>query len=219
MEDDAYFYLFYGTDKVKVKPASYLELEARTASASHPVGRVIRLDTMSKVLSSGMRIGYLTAAPEFMDVVGLCTTSTTLQPNSLSQAVALALLTKWGHANFYAHTQKVAQLYKARRDMFERAAHKYLTGLATWVTPDCGMFLYLHLNLPAGADGEEGDSYEVITKNAIARGVLAVPGVGFSPNKKTGPFVRVSFSQVNEQEADEAIKRLADVVREARGEL
>jgi tryptophan aminotransferase len=45
LEDDAYHYLFYGTDKVTTRPASYFELEARTGK----VGHVVRFDTMSKV--------------------------------------------------------------------------------------------------------------------------------------------------------------------------
>ena len=133
--------------------------------------------------------------------------------SSLSQAVALAYLTKLGHQGFYEHTQRVAQLYKRRRDFFEAAARKHLDGLATWVQPDCGMFLYLKLDIP------NNDSAQLIRDTAVKRGVLAVPGVGFSPTKTKSEFVRCSFSLVTEAEADEAIRRLADTVREGRGEL
>ncbi len=76
------------------------------------------------------------------------------------------------------------------------------------------MFLYLQLlGLP------DDDSAQVIRETAVRRGVLAVPGVGFSPTKSKSQFVRCAFSLVTEAEADEAIKRLADSVREARGEL
>ena len=76
LEDDAYHYLFYGTDKVTTRPASYFELEAREGE----VGRVVRFDTMSKVLSAGMRIGLLTAAPRLIEQVTLITTCTSVQP-------------------------------------------------------------------------------------------------------------------------------------------
>lgn len=62
-------------------------------------------------------------------------------PSSTAQAIAFVLLNKWGLEGFYAHTLRVAAFYKEKRDMFERAAHKHLDGLATWVTPDSGMFV------------------------------------------------------------------------------
>lgn len=214
LEDDAYHYLFYGTDKITKRPASYFELEARNGAEA---GRVVRFDTMSKVLSAGMRIGLLTAAPALISQITLITACTSVQPNSLAQAVALKYLTRLGHQGFYEHTLRVAQLYKKRRDFFEAAARKHLDGLATWVQPDTGMFLYLRLNLTK--DGTDGDSAQLIRETAVRRGVLAVPGVGFSPTKTKSCFVRCSFSLVTEAEADEAIRRLADTIREGRGEI
>lgn len=76
------------------------------------------------------------------------------------------------------------------------------------------MFLYLRiLGLP------DDDSAQLIREIAVRRGVLAVPGVGFSPTKSKSTYARCSFSLVTEAEADEAIRRLAEAIREARGEL
>ncbi len=172
----------------------------------------MRFDSFSKILSSGMRLGFLTAAKELCDKVDLETSNTNLQSSSTTQAIVLVLLQKWGFDGFIAHTHRVAAFYKQKRDMFEAAAHKHLDGLATWVSPDCGMFLFIDLDIPGG------DSAQLISTTAVEKGILGVPGVGFSPSGQVSSFVRVSFSLTDEKEADEGMKRLAACVREARGE-
>lgn len=159
--------------------------------------------------------------------------------SSTTQAIVLVLLNKWGHEGFIAHTRRVADFYLAKRDMFERVAHKHLDGLATWVSPDAGMFVRLpfslflalsssqltsalsfklYIDLHLTKDGSQGDSSELISTTAVKKGVLAVPGKGFSPNGSVSSFVRVSFSLATEEDAELAFSRLAECVREARGE-
>ncbi|GAA5922737.1 uncharacterized protein JCM15063_003407 [Sporobolomyces koalae] len=211
LEDDAYHYLSF--DPTDTTP-TYFELEA--TEGDRETGRVVRFDSFSKILSSGMRLGFLTAAKPLVDIIDLNTSNTNLQPSSTTQAIVLVLLNKWGLDGFLAHTRRVAQFYKAKRDMFERIAHKYLDGLATWVTPDSGMFLFLNLKLTK--DGSEGDSSELISTTAVQKGVLAVPGIGFLPNGGKSSFVRVSFSLATEQDAELAFERLRECILEARGE-
>lgn len=88
-----------------------------------------------------MRLGFVTGPKELLDVIDLHTSNTNLQPSSTTQAMVLVLLNKWGLDGFVAHTQRVAAFYKAKRDMFERVVHRYLDGLATWVSPEAGMFV------------------------------------------------------------------------------
>ncbi|GAA5877268.1 hypothetical protein JCM16303_006222 [Sporobolomyces ruberrimus] len=212
LEDDAYHYLSF--DPSNTTP-TYFELEATEGDGE--LGRVVRFDSFSKILSSGMRLGFLTAAKPLVDIVDLNTSNTNLQPSSTTQAIVLVLLNKWGLDGFLAHTRRVAAFYKEKRDMFERVAHKHLDGLATWVTPDSGMFLFLNLQLTK--DGTPGDSSELISTTAVQKGVLAVPGIGFMPNGGKSSYVRVSFSLATEQDAELAFERLRDCILEARGEL
>ncbi|GAA5850714.1 hypothetical protein JCM3766R1_000183 [Sporobolomyces carnicolor] len=212
LEDDAYHYLSF--DPSNTTP-TYFELEATEGDGE--TGRVVRFDSFSKILSSGMRLGFLTAAKPLVDIVDLNTSNTNLQPSSTTQAIVLVLLNKWGLDGFLAHTRRVAAFYKSKRDMFEKVAHKHLDGLATWVTPDSGMFLFLNLNLTK--DGSPGDSSELISTTAVKKGVLAVPGIGFLPNGGQSSHVRVSFSLATEEDAELAFQRLRDCILEARGEL
>lgn len=119
-----------------------------------------------------------------------------LQVSSTTQVMIYALLKQWGTAGFLEHCGRVSAFYKAKRDMFEAAARRHLQGVADWHSPVSGMFLYLrvcrfslsmgflgtdwaYLQLFLTSDGSEGDSFSLIKDKAMAKGVLAVPGVAF----------------------------------------
>ena len=125
-----------------------------------------------------------------------------------------ALLSKWGPEGLLAHCAQVSEFYRLKRDMFERAAAKHLTGVATWTTPVAGMFLYIHLHLHE--DGTEGDSFAVIREKAVEKGFLAVPGTSFMPSGSKSAAVRVSFSLATEDQAEEGFRRLRLVVDDVR---
>jgi len=209
LEDDAYAFLYYG-DAAK-KARSYFELEAEV---NGEVGRVLRFDSFSKILSAGMRLGWVTGSATILNAMDLITANSNLQTPSTTQMMVHALLSKWGPEGLLAHCAQVSEFYRLKRDMFERAAAKHLTGVATWTTPVAGMFLYIHLHLHE--DGTEGDSFAVIREKAVAKGFLAVPGTSFMPSGSKSAAVRVSFSLATEDQAEEGFRRLRLVVDDVR---
>ena len=62
----------------------------------------------------------------------------------------------------------------------------------------------------------EGDSDYIIRTAAVERGVLALPGAVFYPNPRKTPYARASFSLLPESQVDEALRRLREVILEAR---
>lgn len=69
------------------------------------------------------------------------------------------------------------------------------------------MFVYLDLRLAPGRD-----SFEVMVKNSLEFGILAIPGVAFVPNARRTGYLRVSYSLVPECDIDEACRRIARLV-------
>ena len=69
------------------------------------------------------------------------------------------------------------------------------------------MFLWINLRLPPGQD-----SFEVLSKSAIAAGVVAVPGIAFMPSRSRTCQIRASFSLVTEEGAEEACRRIGVLV-------
>ncbi|KAL6231523.1 hypothetical protein BDW75DRAFT_243821 [Aspergillus navahoensis] len=202
LEDDAYYYLNYGDEKHRAR--SYLALEREVNGDS---GRVVRFDSLSKIVSPGMRLGILTAPVSVVDKVGRITENINLQPSSTTQLIALSLLRHWGHAGFLTHCAEAAEVYRRRRDVFVAAAERHLQGRATWVVPTAGMFVWLELKLPP-----REDSFELLRKQGMKNGVLAIPGVAFMPGGEKTCYIRVSFSLVSEGDMDEACRRIAGLV-------
>ncbi|KAF8626924.1 hypothetical protein AX17_006425 [Amanita inopinata Kibby_2008] len=211
LEDDPYFYVYYG--KAPRSP-SYFELEL-----SEPeVGRVLRFDSISKIVSAGIRIGFASGPAPILQAVDRNTATSNLQVSSLTQMMIFKLLESWGYDGFQVHTARVADFYREKRDMFERAMKKHLEGLAEWNTPEAGMFLWFKLRVK-GDNGEgEEDSEAIIRTKALEKGVLALPGTVFLPNGRKTNYVRASFSLLDEADVDEALRRLREVVLEARNE-
>ena len=69
------------------------------------------------------------------------------------------------------------------------------------------------LLLPPSEGAPEGDSEALIREKAIEAGVLALPGTSFFISGKPTPYVRASFSLLPEKDVDEALRRLAKIVR------
>ena len=62
--DDPYYYLYFGK---RDRPPSYFKLELETPE----IGRVIRFDSFSKILSAGMRMGFASGPKPIIDVMDL----------------------------------------------------------------------------------------------------------------------------------------------------
>ena len=72
-----------------------------------------------------------------------------LQPNSLAQILAVSVLTRWGYDGFFAHTARVSQFYKQKRDVFEAAMRRHLSDVAEWTSPEAGMFMWCVSRVPS----------------------------------------------------------------------
>ncbi|PWN42783.1 PLP-dependent transferase [Ceraceosorus guamensis] len=239
LEDDPYIFLSFeglGQDPVTRKRVrSYWDLERDERDESDALGDgfVVRFDSFSKIIGGGLRLGFMTGPEALIDAVDLDSSSANLQPSGLAQAVIYRLLQHWGPEGLLRHVDSVASFYEARRDAFERHAQNILgtaggkVAVAEWVTPVAGMFLWLKLKLPPSAASvqagkpDQGDSFALITEKARAKGILAVPGIAFLPGSDADtptPYVRVSFSILEEEYFAEALQRLRAVVEEAQDE-
>ena len=125
------------------------------------------------------------------------------------------LLKNWGYTGFKRHIENVANVYRAKRDLFETAMKTHLTGLAEWNPPEAGMFVWFKLLLPPCEGSDEGDSEDLIQRAVAKHKVLALPGTSFYANGRKTAYVRASFSVLPEYQFGEVARRLALVVREA----
>jgi kynurenine/2-aminoadipate aminotransferase len=171
MEDDPYCFLNYG-----LAPAPPVGSDAKFQVPNNPTffsmdtqGRVLRFDSLSKTLSSGLRIGWVTGPSALIRQLELHQQATALHNSGLSQALTAKFLTHLGPAGVDAHFRDVALFYARRRDALLTAATKHLTGLARWSTPSAGMFIWFEL---LGVK----DSMALIKQRAVEAKVLFIPG-------------------------------------------
>lgn len=229
VEDDPYYYLAFDAglgvaDPVtRTRTVSYLALEQEDVSVWGD-GRVVRLDSFSKILSAGMRVGYVTAPQPIIDALETVGSASSMQASGPAAAMTATLLKYWGEEGFLRACDRAALFYRHKRDVFERTAHGILgsgggggggsPALASWVTPAAGMFLWLKLRLPPTRDSHEGDAHAFI-QYALDRGVVAVPGFLFFPDQRVSPYIRVSYSQVAEIDMERALTLLKLAIEDA----
>ncbi|CAO3701696.1 unnamed protein product [Rhizopus stolonifer] len=196
-EDDPYYYLQFESPRVP----SYLSFD-------HD-GRVLRFDSMSKILSSGLRIGWVTGPPALIERINLHTMVTNLQPSGIPQLMAYELLNSWGYDTFFKHIEAVSGFYRKKSTQFAECLEKRMKGYGEWVVPSGGMFFWIKLL------GGITDSSDLVMNTAIPKKkVLAVPGIAFMPAGNRTPYLRVSFSNVAYEQMDEGLRRLAEAIQE-----
>lgn len=196
IEDDPYYYLSFD----KRHPVSFLSLDVE--------GRVLRCDSFSKILSSGLRVGFVTGPSELVRKVELHVQVSTLHASALSQVLLHQLLTKWGFEGLREHFAGIKQFYRQKRDLMISAARKHLTGLAEWNNPGGGMFLWLRIK---GID----DTRSLVTKRCVDNNLVCAPGhVFMADGNKPCPYMRLSYSVCTAGQINEGISRLAKLIRE-----
>lgn len=197
IEDDPYYFLQFN----KPWAPTFLSMDVD--------GRVIRADSFSKVLSSGLRIGFITGPKPLIERIVLHTQVSTMHPSTFTQLLVSQLLHQWGEEGFLEHIQRVIDFYSFQKDALLAAADKWLSGLAEWHVPTAGMFLWVKIKgIP--------DTKQLIEEKAIKREILMVPGNSFYIDSSApSPYFRASFSFATPEQMDVAFQRLAQLIKES----
>ncbi|KAK2582667.1 hypothetical protein KPH14_004945 [Odynerus spinipes] len=196
LDDDPYCFISYSDEK----PKSFLSLDTE--------GRVIRVDSFSKVISSGMRVGFITAAAPLLASIELHLQSSHLHAPALSQVMLYKLLKIWGHKGMMNHVNRIQHFYKERRDMIVSLAKTHLNGLVDFAVPSSGFFLWMEIR------GIE-DTWKMMMQRGVAQGVIMAPGASFTKDPtKPCNAIRASFSKASYEEMNLAMERLAQLIRE-----
>ncbi|KAK9785225.1 putative Aromatic aminotransferase Aro8 [Seiridium cardinale] len=132
VEDDPYFFLQYpdinladdGPDYEKVSNNNFVSSLLPSFLRFDYQGRVIRLESFSKTLAPGLRLGYFIANPLFTERLLRATEVETQDPSGISQALVLSLLTSWTTDGYITWLQSLRLEYQKRRDWMIAAIRK-----------------------------------------------------------------------------------------------
>ncbi len=193
----------HGLPVVEDDPYSYLRFSgaAQVSLYSLAKGRgVIYLSTFSKILSPGIRLGFVIAEPQVIQALVLAKQAADLQTNSLIQR-AVYYYGKNGHLD--RHIPSIVESYRQRAGTMLASMDRYFPSSVRWVPPEGGMFIWCML--------PKGMSATKLFKKAAAAKVAYVTGSVFHANGGGDETLRLNFTNSTPDQIEEGIKRLGIV--------
>ena len=200
VEDDPYGDLYFG----EPPPPSLLALSERVPGSREWLAHC---GSLSKVLSPGLRVGWLIAPPELLSRATMCKQFSDAHTSTFAQATAAQYLKS---GRMPATLDKVRQVYARRAQAMGAALQRELGAAVRFTQPQGGLFFWAYLT---GAGGAPSDG-QVLAKLAIDKGVAFVPGAPFYADQPDTSSLRLSFATADEAKIDEGMGRLGQAVRE-----
>lgn len=165
---------------------------------------VIELGTCSKIVSPGLRIGWIAATKEMMNMVERMKQGADLHTNTFAQYVLYEYIQA---GNLDRHIQLIKDSYSQRRAVMIKALQEYFPGNIKWTEPGGGLFLWVTL--------PEGVSATALVQEAVKQQKVAyVPGKSFYPYEDKDNTLRLNFATASHEMIVEGIKRLGKVFKE-----
>ncbi|MHB1389738.1 MAG: aminotransferase-like domain-containing protein [Thermoleophilia bacterium] len=165
---------------------------------------VIYISTFSKIISPGIRLGWLVAPTPILQKVNMGKQAADLCPSTLAQMI----VNQYFHdARWQDYVEKVTAVYHKRRDAMLAALEEHFPPEATWTHPQGGFYVWA--TLP-----EYLDTADLLALAIEEQKVAFVPGSGAWIDGSGKHHMRLSFSGVSEEKITEGIKRLAKVIKE-----
>jgi len=190
VEDDPYGLLYF--DDVAT------EAETRPMRADDPNGRVLYLNTVSKMLAPGFRVGWMLAPEMLIERFDTAKQSTDLTSGILDQHIVYEAL-RSGVAERLA--PQLRSLYRHKRDVMEEELRARLGSRLTWHSPKGGFFVWATLT------GGRTDAQ--LLECALQHGVIFVIGSAFHVDGSGHDTIRLSFSAPSAERIREGVARLA----------
>ncbi len=161
------------------------------------------MSSFSKILAPGLRLGWVVAPEPIVSKLELVKQAIDLHTPSLTQFIAAEAI-KRGVID--RHIPLIRRLYREKRDAMLEALEEHMPEGVRWTRPIGGFFVWMWL--------PEAINSRKLLVRAIERGVAFVPGDAFYPNGGGENTARLNYSYPSIDEIREAIRRLADVIRE-----
>jgi DNA-binding transcriptional MocR family regulator len=198
VEDDPYGELYFGAPP----PPSLLAL-----SDGVPGSRdwLAHCGSFSKILSPGLRVGWMIAPPELLARATMCKQFSDAHTSNLTQAICAHYLT----LNRLGDTLAVVRsTYAERARVMAESLRRELGQAVEFNQPQGGMFFWARL---IGANGRNPSAPE-FAKRAIEKLVAFVPGAPFYAHDPDLATFRLSFATADVAKIEEGVGRLGQAL-------
>ncbi|MDI6723655.1 MAG: PLP-dependent aminotransferase family protein [Methanobacterium sp.] len=157
--------------------------------------------SFSKIVSPGMRLGWIVANEEIMEKIIIAKQASDLHSNYFTQRVVYQYLID---NNVDEHIEKIKKMYRNQRNLMISMIKEHFPENVKYTEPEGGMFLWV--TLPE--DLSSLDLFDL----AIKENVAFVPGNAFFADGSGENTLRLNFSNSDEEKIEEGIKRLGKAI-------
>lgn len=192
LDDDAYGELHFVSD-----PPPTL------AALSNGHG-VITVGTFSKILATGLRIGWILGRPEALPLFNNMRFAM-----GLNQLVVRVVERYMANGVLDQHVRSVRGLYQRKMSTFADALDHYAGDVVSFERPAGGFYLWVNTGELKAED---------VWRTAMEEGVTCTPGTNFFPGRAdpTGNHIRIAFPWTPSAQLDEGARRFATACRRVR---
>jgi DNA-binding transcriptional MocR family regulator len=199
IEDDPYGDLYFG----EAPPPSMLALSDQVPGSRD---WLVHCGSLSKVLSPGLRVGWMVAPPDLLARATMCKQFSDAHTSTFAQATAAQYLLS---GRMPATLNTVRRVYAERAQAMDKALQRELGDALAYTAPQGGLFFWANLT---GAKGAVKDG-NAFAKSAIEKGVAFVPGAPFFANDPDLSSIRLSFATADQAKIEEGIARLGQALK------
>ncbi len=164
---------------------------------------VLYVGTFSKILSPGIRLGWVVAPPPVLEKIGLGKQASDLCTSTLTQYFVLEY---FAEGRWRQYVADLCEIYRRRRDAMLEALERHFPPQATWTRPQGGLFVWA--TLPDYINTED------LLAKALRENVAFVPGQAAYVDGRGASSMRLNFSGCDSDEIVEGIRRIGRVVWE-----
>ena len=192
------------TDTLFIEDDAYGELNF-TYEIFEPVKKYlpdlgVMTGSFSKIISPGMRLGWICAPTEIIDKISTAKQASDLHSNYLSQRI----ITQYLQTNdIDIHIQKIRSEYSNRCSFMTRLMDEMFPAEIEHTSPKGGMFIWLTL--------PQNISSQKLFEKAMEKNVAILPGYPFYVNGGGDNTVRINFSNSDEDDIRKGIEVLSDI--------
>lgn len=168
-------------------------------------GRVFYAGTFSKILSPGVRAGYLVAPEGFFGKLVVAKQCTDVHTSMLAQLLCHRFLTG---TDIPAHLEETSGIYARKCGLMLSELERSFPKTVTWTKPQGGLFIWV--TLPGGID-----SAAFATRLVQEKKVCVVPGTAFcAVADAPSSAVRLNFSTPTDENIAHGIRLTAELLTE-----
>ncbi len=162
---------------------------------------VIYLGSFSKIIASGLRVGWVIAPHGVREKLVLAAEAATLCPSNFSQLTISRYLAE---QPWQQQIKVFQELYRERRDALLQSMQALMPTGTTWTVPQGGFYSWVTLPKPLNAT--------TMLPRAISSLVAYVPGTGFYADGQGAHNLRLSYCYPEPSRIEEGVRRLAGVI-------